>query len=155
MPAKKVSATPVRPLAGKVAVITGASRGIGFAIADALAASGCNLAIAARRADTLKNAAKRLQSHKVSVLEQSCDVSDAKAVENFFRAIKKQFGKVDILINNAGMAHPLAEVEKLPLEVWQQVIQANLSGLFLVTRSALPLMDAGGTIVNNLSIASK
>src|SRR5260370_5592775 len=155
MPTKKASAQPVRPLAGKVAVITGGSRGIGFAIADALAASGCNLAITARHADTLKNAAKRLQSHKLAVLEKSCDVSDPKAVENFFSAVKKRFGKVDILINNAGMAHPLADIEKLSWETWQQVIQANLSGLFLVTRAPFPLMGAGGTIVNNLSVAAR
>src|SRR5215471_4741084 len=142
-------------LQGKVAVVTGASRGIGLAIANALAAAGCGLAITARHAGRLRQAARRLESHKVAVLSESCDVSDPKAVEDLFRAIKMQFGKVDFLINNAGMAHPLADIEKLSWETWRQVLETNLSGLFLVTRSALPLMSAGGTIVNNLSVASK
>src|SRR5260370_27736639 len=127
MPTKKASAQPVRPLAGKVAVITGGSRGIGFAIADALAASGCNLAITARHADTLKNAAKRLQSHKLAVLEKSCDLSDPNAADTFFSAVKKRFGKVDILINNAGMAHPLPHIEKLSSETCPQFIHPHLS----------------------------
>ncbi len=155
MPAKKASAQPPQSLAGKVAIVTGASRGIGLAIAEALAASGCNLGITARHADALRQAAKKLQSHDVAVLEKPCDVGDPKAVDDFFRAVKEQFGKVNILINNAGMAHPLADIEKLSWETWQQVIQANLSGLFLVTRAALPLMGAGGTIVNNLSVAAR
>jgi short-subunit dehydrogenase len=142
-------------LQGKVAVVTGASRGIGFAIAEALAISGCNLAITARRASPLQQAARRLRSHNVTVLEKNADVADPRAVEDLFRAVRKQYGNVDILINNAGMAHALADVEKLPWETWQQVLQANLSGLFLITHSALPLMSAGGTIVNNLSVASK
>jgi NAD(P)-dependent dehydrogenase (short-subunit alcohol dehydrogenase family) len=144
-----------KDLQGRVAVITGASRGIGLAIGDALAAAGCGLAITARHAGRLRQAAKRLEPHKVAVLSESCDVSDPKAVEDFFRAIKMQFGKVDFLINNAGMAHPLADIEKLSWETWRQVLETNLSGLFLVTRSALPLMSPGGTIVNNLSVASK
>jgi NAD(P)-dependent dehydrogenase (short-subunit alcohol dehydrogenase family) len=155
MPDKKASAKPVRPLAGKVAVVTGASRGIGLAIAESLAAAGCDLAITARGAAALRQAAKRLRAHNVAVFDWSCDVGDPQAVEKLSRAIKKQFGKVDILINNAGMAHPLAYVEKLPYETWQQVLQVNLSGLYLVTRSALPLMGDGGAIVNNLSVASK
>jgi NAD(P)-dependent dehydrogenase (short-subunit alcohol dehydrogenase family) len=155
MPARKAPTKTAGPLAGKVAVVTGGSRGIGFAIADALAAAGCNVAITARHAAALRQAARRLESHGVAVLQESCDVGDPKAVENLFRAIAKRFGSVDILINNAGMAHPLADVERLSWETWQQVIQANLSGLFLVTHAALPLMRAGGTIVNNLSVASK
>lgn len=155
MPARKAAAQSERPLAGRVAVVTGGSRGIGLAIAQALAASGSNLAITARHAGALRQAARRLAAQNITVLSESCDVGDPKAVENLFRAIRKRFGKVDILINNAGMAHPLAAVEKLPWETWQQVIETNLSGLFLVTQSALPLMTRGSTIVNNLSVASK
>jgi NAD(P)-dependent dehydrogenase (short-subunit alcohol dehydrogenase family) len=155
MPARKTALQSERPLAAKVAVVTGASRGIGLAIAQALAASGSNLAITARHAGALRQAARRLASHNITVLSEICDVGDPKAVENLFRAIRKKFGKIDILINNAGVAHPLADVEKLPWETWQQVIATNLSGLFLVTQSALALMSAGGTIVNNLSVASK
>jgi NAD(P)-dependent dehydrogenase (short-subunit alcohol dehydrogenase family) len=155
MPARKAPTKTAGSLAGKVAIVTGGSRGIGFAIADTLAAAGCNVAIIARHAGALRQAARRLELHGVAVHQESCDIGDPKAVENLFRAIAKRFGSLDILINNAGMAHPLADVEQLPWETWQQVIQANLSGLFLVTHSALPLMRAGSTIVNNLSVASK
>jgi NAD(P)-dependent dehydrogenase (short-subunit alcohol dehydrogenase family) len=144
-----------KALAGKVAVITGSSRGIGLAIAEALAAAGCKLAITARHGGPLQKAAQGLQSYKTEVLAKTCDVGDPAFVTDFFQAVKKQFKKIDILINNAGRAHPLADIEKLDWEEWQKVIQVNLSGLFLVTHSALPLMNANGTIVNNLSIAAK
>lgn len=142
-------------LQGKLALVSGASRGIGLAIAEALAAAGCNLCITARHEATLRKAAEKLSAKNVKVLRRACDVADPASVEELFRCVKKQFSQIDILINNAGMAHPLADVEKLDWEVWQQVLQVNLSGMFLVTRSALPLMKAGSTIVNNLSVASK
>ena len=142
-------------LQGKVAVVTGASRGIGLAIAEALAAAGCKLCITARHAGALGRAAQLLKPHKTQVFVKICDAGDPESVTELFQAVKKQFGKIDILINNAGMAHPLADIEKLEWETWQQVLRVNLSGLFLVTRSALPLMNAHGTIVNNLSVAAK
>jgi len=142
-------------LQGKVAIVTGASRGIGLAIAEALAVAGCDLCITARSGEHLRKAAQKLKLHNIEILEKTCDVGDPKSVEELFQAVQKQYGRIDILINNAGMAHPLADIEKLSWETWQQVIQANLTGLFLVTRSALPLMSAGATIVNNLSIACK
>ena len=142
-------------LQGKVAVVTGASRGIGLAIAEALAAAGCDLCITARNGEHLRKAAQKIKPHKVEILDKACDVGDPKSVEELFRQVKKQFGKIDILINNVGMAHPLADVEKLEWEIWRQVLQVNLSGLFLVTHAALPLMNANGTIVNNLSVAAK
>ena len=71
-----------------------------------------------------------------------------------FQEIGKLHSTVDVLINNAGVAHALAPVEKLPVETWKEVIDTNLTGTFLVTRAALPLMRAGGTIVNNLSVAA-
>ncbi|MCI0349197.1 MAG: SDR family NAD(P)-dependent oxidoreductase, partial [Acidobacteriales bacterium] len=82
------------------------------------------------------------------------DVRDPKSVEKLFAAAKREFGSLDILINNAGIAQPLLSVEKLPVEDWNDVIATNLTGLFLCTRAALPLMRAGSTIVNNLSIAA-
>ena len=144
-----------RPLRGKTALITGASRGIGFAIAEALAGARCNLCITARHETPLRRAAEKLKSKNTKILQKTCDIGDPKALADLFHAFKKQFSQIDILINNAGMAHPLADVEKFDWQVWQQVLKVNLSGLFLVTREALPLMKSGGTIVNNLSVASK
>jgi|SRR5581483_3575872 len=142
-------------LQGKVAVVTGASRGIGLAIAETLAAAGCKLCITARNGEHLRKAGQKLKPHNVEVLEKTCDIGSPESVASFFQAVKEQFGNIDILVNNAGMAHPLADVEKLEWKTWQQVLQVNLSGLFLVTHSALPLINADGVIVNNLSIASK
>lgn len=84
-----------------------------------------------------------------------CDVKDAASVEQALSAAKERFGRIDILINNAGIGHGYAEVEKLSIRAWQDVIATNLTGLFLVTRAALPLMRRGSAIVNNLSISAK
>ncbi len=138
-------------LAGKVAVITGASRGIGLAIARALAARGCNLALSARDREALDRAA---HDFRVEVLAERCDVRDESSVGAFFSAVRERFARVDILVNNAGNAHPLLHVERIPLKMWRDVIETNLTGTFLCTRAALPLMKAGAAIVNNLSMCA-
>ena len=80
---------------------------------------------------------------------------DRRSVEALVATVKKQFRRLDILINNAGVAHANLNVAELPVEDWKEVIDTNLTGTFLVTRAALPLMKRGGAIVNNLSIAAK
>jgi len=142
-------------LRGKIALVTGASRGIGLAVAQALAREGCNLVISGRNRSTLNKAVKELSRRKTSVLPVVCDVRNQVAVEKLMAAVKSQFRRLDILINNAGVAHPNQGVAKLPVESWMEVIDTNLTGTFLVTRAALPLMRRGGAIVNNLSIAAK
>jgi len=141
-------------LKGKVALITGASRGIGLAIAQALAGEGCNLILTGRTVAALEKTARKLASSKVRVLAKICDVRDPHAVRALAHAIQKQFRRLDILINNAGIAHPNLPIAKLPYHVWKSVIDTNLTGTFLVTREMLPLMRGGGSIVNNLSIAA-
>jgi len=141
-------------LKNKTAVITGGSRGIGLAIAQALGTEGCRIVIAGRDVEALNAAAGELQAGNVEAMAQRCDVSDAAQVEHLFAAVQKRYSTVDILVNNAGMAHSLAPVEKISVEDWKQVINTNLTGMFLCTRAALPLMRAGGTIVNNLSVAA-
>jgi NAD(P)-dependent dehydrogenase (short-subunit alcohol dehydrogenase family) len=89
------------------------------------------------------------------VLVTRCDVRDPESVRTLAARVKKQFGWVDVLINNAGIAHRSLPVEKLSYEEWKAVIDTNLTGTFLVTRAILPLMRRGGTIVNNLSIAAR
>ena len=141
-------------LKNKTAVITGGSRGIGLAIAQALGTEGCRIVIAGRDVEALNAAAGELQAGHVDAMAQRCDVSDAAQVEHLFAAVQKRYSTVDILVNNAGMAHSLAPVEKISVEDWKQVINTNLTGMFLCTRAAVPLMRAGGTIVNNLSVAA-
>jgi NAD(P)-dependent dehydrogenase (short-subunit alcohol dehydrogenase family) len=139
----------------KVALITGASQGIGLAVAHALAAEGCEVVISGRRSSSLKKAAMHLARYTVQVLPMVCDVRDERAVAALLAAVRKRFRRLDILINNAGVAHENLPVEKLPVAAWREVIDTNLTGMFLVTRVALPLMKRGGTIVNNLSVAAK
>jgi NAD(P)-dependent dehydrogenase (short-subunit alcohol dehydrogenase family) len=148
-------------LRGKVAVVTGGSRGIGYAIARTLAAEGCNLVITGRDLAALKKAAAQLaksavaQTKSSQIIPVACDVRDSESVASLFAEVKQRFGKVDILVNNAGITQPVLSVEDTSLELWHDVIETNLTGIFLCTRAALPLMKAGATIVNNLSAAAK
>jgi NAD(P)-dependent dehydrogenase (short-subunit alcohol dehydrogenase family) len=134
--------------------VTGATRGIGLAIARALAAEGCNLVLTGRNESALAKISRELKRHKIRVLAHLCDVRDPHSVDDLFRAIRREFRRVDILINNAGIAQPNLSVDKLPFPVWKDVIETNLNGTFLVTQAALASMSRGGTIVNNLSVAA-
>jgi NAD(P)-dependent dehydrogenase (short-subunit alcohol dehydrogenase family) len=140
---------------GKVALITGASRGIGHSIASTLADQGCDVVICGRNQVALNRVERELCRRKVAVLAMNFDVRDPLDIDRVFAEVQNRFGRIDILINNAGVAHPNLGVAKLPVDLWMEVIDTNLTGMFLVTRAALPLMKRGGVIVNNLSIAAK
>jgi len=141
-------------LRGQVALITGATRGIGLAVAHALAAEGCNLILTARDESALSRAGRELKSAKIQILTHSCDVRDPHSVDALFRTARQKFNRLDILINNAGIAHANLPIEKLPFPIWKDVLETNLDGMFLVTQAALDMMKRGGTIVNNLSVAA-
>ena len=141
-------------LHGKVALITGATRGIGLAVARALADESCNLILTARDEPALARVSRELAHAKIRLLAHPCDVRDPYSVDLLFRASRQHFGRLDILFNNAGIAHKNLPIERLPYPVWMDVLQTNLSGTFLVTQAALAIMKRGGTIVNNLSIAA-
>jgi len=143
------------PLKGKVVLITGATQGIGLAMARALADEGCNLAVCGRDQNRLHQIAAALSRKRIQVLAHPCDVRDEQSVSDLFKAARQRFRRLDILINNAVIAHPDFPVAKLPSEAWFDVIATNLTGMFLVTKAALPLMKRGSIIVNNLSIAAK
>ena len=155
------SRIPAPRLAGKVAVVTGGSRGIGFAVARALLREGCSVVITGRDETALSQAAAKIAASisasrkRPEVLSRHCEVQHPESVAGLFSAVKQHFGKIDLLVNNAGVAQPTVPVERTSLELWHEVIDTNLTGLFLCTRAALPLMSRGGTIVNNLSIAAK
>lgn len=150
MPSNSSSTT----LRYKVALVTGATRGIGLATARALSAEGCNLILTARDESALKKLGRELASPKIRILAYPCDVRDPHSVDALFRAARRHFRRLDILINNAGIAHANLPVEKLPFPVWKDVLETNLDGTFLVTQAALAVMKRGGIIVNNLSIAA-
>jgi NAD(P)-dependent dehydrogenase (short-subunit alcohol dehydrogenase family) len=145
----------VASLRGKVAVITGASRGIGRAAAFAFAEAGCHLALISRSAETTHVADEVATGYGVSVLFQPCDVRDEPAIAAYFEKVRERLDHVDVLFNNAGMAHPDATVDKLSVETWREVMDTNTTGLFLPTKHALPLMSRGGVIINNLSVSAK
>jgi len=149
--------TPPRTqtLSGRLALITGANRGIGLAIARALAHEGCNLVITGRDQRALAQARAELEKLNVQVLAQSCDVRSPETVDYLFALVRGLRKPLDILINNAGIGHPHRSVSDLPYPTWMEVIDTNLNGLFLVTQAALAVMKRGGTIVNNLSIAAE
>ena len=138
----------------KVILITGGSRGIGFAMAKVFAGAGYAVIITGRDEARLKKAVAELRGSGGSVEGLVCDVSDPASVQGLFQAVRERHSSIDVLVNNAGVAHELLGVEKLPLETWKQVIDTNLTGTFLVTQAALPLMKVGSTIVNNLSVAA-
>src|ERR1035441_1049070 len=147
-------------LSGRLALITGANRGIGLAIARALAREGCNLIITGRDERALFKARtelEKLQPAKlnVHVLAQSCDVRSPDSVDYLFALVRGLHKPLDILINNAGIGHPNRTVSELPYPTWMEVIDTNLNGLFLMTQAALAVMKRGSTIVNNLSIAAE
>jgi 3-oxoacyl-[acyl-carrier protein] reductase len=122
-------------------------------MAQAFAAADYRVVITGRDPARLEAAAKEVkQGSRAATLV--CDVAQPDSVDSAFRRIREIHGTVDVLVNNAGIAHGLVPVEELSFETWKQVIDTNLTGTFLVTRAALPLMTAGSTIVNNLSVAA-
>ena len=143
------------PLAKRLALVTGANRGIGFEIALALAREGCDLVMTARDGKALGQAARRVEKLGVHVLAQISDVRDPASVDYLFALVRGLRRPLDFLINNAGIGHQGRNVSELPYPVWRDVIETNLTGLFLATQAGLAVMKRGSIIVNNLSIAAE
>ena len=142
-------------LENRLAVVTGANQGIGFEIAAALASKGCDLVITARNGKTLAQAGLKIEKLGVRVLAQTCDVRSPESVDYLFALVRAFRRPLDFLINNAGVAHPNRTVADLPYPMWTDVIETNLTGMFLMTQAALAVMKRGSAIVNNLSIAAE
>ena len=143
-------------LDGKVAVITGASAGIGEATAEALAAEGAKVALVARRHDRLVELATRIEKSGGEALPIEADVTDHGAVEALVAQVNGQFGGIHILVNNAGVML-LGPVDGADVEEWRRMIDINLLGLLYCTREAIPIMreSGGGHIVNLSSVAGR
>ncbi|MCB4457656.1 SDR family oxidoreductase [Leisingera sp. McT4-56] len=131
---------------GKTIAITGASRGIGADAARLFAAAGANLALLARSGDALQALAEEIGGN---VLTFACDVADYASVEAALAKAHRQFGSLDVLINNAGVIEPIARLEDASPDGWGKLIDINLKGVFNGMRAALPLMkpSGGGTII--------
>ena len=143
-------------LAGRAAIVTGAARGIGYAVAERLLQSGAKVALWDRDAPALADAGAALATSG-EVAMAVADVSDAAALEAAFAAAVADFGKVDILVNNAGITGPNHKTWEYPPEEFRRVIEVDLVGVFLCCRAATPHMIANryGRIVNIASIAGK
>ncbi len=152
---RKASSSFKNSLRGKIALVTGATRGIGLAIARALADEECNLILSGRGYTRLRVIEAELSRKKIRVLVVRCDVRDEHGVAEMLAAVRKKFRRLDILVNNAGIAHANLAVSQLSAKDWNDVVTTNLTGMFLVTKASLPLMKRGSVIVNNLSIAAR
>ncbi|WP_010581875.1 SDR family oxidoreductase [Schlesneria paludicola] len=143
-------------LSGQIAVITGANRGIGKAIAHTFAAEGAALALCARSADSLAEVANELAANGTDVFQQTCDVSNEADVERFFAEVEARFGRIDLLVNNAG-AFDGGPLDELSLDAWNNVIGACLTGTFLCSRAAFRSMKLrrAGKILNIGSISAQ
>ncbi|WP_296736528.1 SDR family NAD(P)-dependent oxidoreductase [Mesorhizobium sp.] len=143
------------PLAGKVALVTGASSGIGEATAAALATAGAKVAVAARRADRLSALAGRIERAGGNALAIEADIASNGDIAAMIDKVVAQWGRLDILVNNAGimLLSPAAEAD---LDDWRRMIELNLIGLMATTKAALPhLKAAKGHVVNVSSVAGR
>jgi NAD(P)-dependent dehydrogenase (short-subunit alcohol dehydrogenase family) len=143
-------------LQGTVALITGAATGIGRGIARAFAAEGARLILASRDGGRLEEAASELRARGAQAIAAPTDVTDEAQVAALFQRAMAEFGRIDVLVNNAG-AFDGGPLDELSLETWQKVIGVNLTGPFLCSREAFRIMKAqgGGRIINIGSISAQ
>jgi 3-oxoacyl-[acyl-carrier protein] reductase len=140
----------------KVAIITGASAGLGKGIAAVFAQEGWNVVIAARTKETLEETANELEGLQGEVLPIQADVSDYEQVQNLVKNTVENFGRVDVLINSAGIDYPNS-IEELEVEQWNKVIDVNLNGVFYTSKAVFSHMKEqhSGYIINISSVAGK
>lgn len=136
-------------LAGKVALITGGGTGIGRETALAFAREGASVAVAARRVEKLKETVNEIERLGGKGLAIECDITSAESVDRAVRATKERFGRLNVLVNNAGIVH-VSTVERISEEDWDRVMTVNIKGPFLMSRAVLPEFRkaGGGAIVN-------
>lgn len=143
-------------LEGKVSLVTGASRGLGKALAEGLAEAGSNLVIAARTADALEEVAEGIRALGREVLVAPTDVTKEEDLDRLVQAALDRFGQIDVLVNNAGTTarHP---AEDFPIEDFDRVMEVNLRSVFLLTQKVAKVMieQGGGSIINLASLLSE
>jgi NAD(P)-dependent dehydrogenase (short-subunit alcohol dehydrogenase family) len=144
---------------GKIALVTGASSGIGRAVSIGLQAAGYSVVLAGRRAEELEKTATAASSKEGgTVLAVPADVSRQESVKALFAKVGEVFGRLDVLFNNAGTSGRATPIEDLTLEQWNKVVGVNLTGAFLCAQEAIRIMKAqqprGGRIINNGSISA-
>lgn len=131
-------------LSGKIVYITGASSGIGKACAETFAAEGANLILSARRIERINKLAEKLKDlHKIKTYTMQQDVRDYNEVTKTINELPEEWEKIDILINNAGLARGFDKLYEGSIEAWEEMIDTNIKGLLYVTRQVLPVMENG------------
>lgn len=142
----------------KVALVTGAGSGIGRAVAQAFLQDGYRVVLAGRRLEPLVELAEEARAAGQQALAVTTDVRDPASVDALFAQIEQTYGRLDVLFNNAGVGAPAVTMDELTVEQWKNVIDTNLTGVFLCTRAAFGLMKRqtpqGGRIINNGSISA-
>jgi NAD(P)-dependent dehydrogenase (short-subunit alcohol dehydrogenase family) len=142
----------------RFALVTGAGSGIGKASALALARSGWHVALAGRRREPLEEVAAEISALGRRALPTPADVGDPEAVKALFAGIEREFGRLDLLFNNAGRGAPAVPIDELTFDHWKAVVEVNLNGAFLCAKGAFGLMKRqrpqGGRIINNGSISA-
>jgi NAD(P)-dependent dehydrogenase (short-subunit alcohol dehydrogenase family) len=142
----------------KVAIVTGAGTGVGKAICGGLLNAGYSVVMAGRRREVLEAAEREVAGEGASTLLVPTDIRDPSSVSALFAAAVEAFGRLDLLVNNAGMGSPAVPLEDIPLEQWRTVVDTNLTGAFLCTQEAFRIMKAqdprGGRIINNGSVSA-
>jgi NAD(P)-dependent dehydrogenase (short-subunit alcohol dehydrogenase family) len=144
-------------LAGQVAVITGAGRGIGAAIAATLASLGARVVLCGRTREALEATSAAIHNHGGQTAVMECDVTDLRSVEALAERVERTFGRVDILVNNAGIGAAGGPLHQLSPDAWDRVLNTNLRGVYYCIRSFAPLMirARSGHIINISSLAGK
>lgn len=142
----------------RIAIVTGAGTGVGRAICEGLVKAGYMVVMAGRRREALEDTAREIGGDDRSVLIVPTDVTDPASVAALFAATKQAFGRLDLLVNNAGIGSPAVPLEEIPFEQWQAVVATNLTGTFLCTQEAFRIMKdqnpRGGRIINNGSVSA-
>lgn len=143
-------------LDGKVVLITGGGRGIGRGIARGMVREGAHVAISGRSGDTLREATAELEGLGGTVLAEAADLTDEASVARVFASVMARYGRLDVLVNNAG-AFDGGALDELSLEAWNKVLATNLTSPFLCTREAMRIMkpQGGGRIINVASISAQ
>jgi NAD(P)-dependent dehydrogenase (short-subunit alcohol dehydrogenase family) len=138
-------------LRDKVTLITGASQGLGRALALAFAREGARVVVNARSEESVRPVAGEVEDAGAEVLAVAADVSKGADVERLIGESVERFGKIDVLVNNAGQLGPRVAIEDYPEDEWRRIIDANLTGPFLVSRAAIPYLSDGASIINVVS----
>jgi 3-oxoacyl-[acyl-carrier protein] reductase len=150
-------ASTQKPLLGQIALITGAGRGIGAAITVRLAAMGAQTVLCGRSRPPLEQTADTIRNAGGEPTVIECDVTDLRSVELLGERIERNFRRLNILVNNAGIAGPAGPLHELPPAAWDDIFNTNLRGVFYVIRALAPLMirARGGHIINISSLAGR